>query len=446
MESAAQSLQARQQARVQVRRVRLGRRTAAALSAWLALIALGTIWGHELLDSGAAIGLSAPPFFGAYGIDIHPSIAISFTTAALLVALAPRAARSVRWPWLLVLATLAAFAWPLAVMLASGPAPIGEPLEHRGEYLTAVPLVDTPGQFLQTFTERIAGYPTHVRGHPPGMVMALWGLDGIGLGGSTAAALLVLAVAASAVPAVLIGARAVMGERAVRRAAPFLVLAPAAVWIATSVDGLLMGVGAWAITVTSLAIIARGFRSDLLAVFGGLLFAACLLLSYGLVLLGAIPLALAAAQRRARPLLVASAAVLGTMVAVGLAGFNWIDGFFATREQYLAGISQARPYEYFVVNNLAVFAVAAGPATAVALARPRERRAWILVGGGLAMVLAADLSGMSKAEVERIWLPFLPWVMLATAVLPLEGKTVRLLLAAQALLAIALQVILRTIW
>ena len=36
----------------------------------------------------------------------------------------------------------------------------------------------------------------------------------------------------------------------------------------------------------------------------------------------------------------------------------------------------------------------------------------------LLAVVLADLSGMSKAEVERIWLPFLPWVMLATAALP----------------------------
>ncbi len=29
---------------------------------------------------------------------------------------------------------------------------------------------------------------------------------------------------------------------------------------------------------------------------------------------------------------------------------------------------------------------------------------------------------MSKAEVERIWLPFLPWIVLATAALPGTGE------------------------
>ena len=35
------------------------------------------------------------------------------------------------------------------------------------------------------------------------------------------------------------------------------------------------------------------------------------------------------------------------------------------------------------------------------------------------MVVLADLSGMSKAEVERIWLPFVPWLTaLDCALLP----------------------------
>ena len=37
---------------------------------------------------------------------------------------------------------------------------------------------------------------------------------------------------------------------------------------------------------------------------------------------------------------------------------------------------------------------------------------------GTAMVVAADLSQMSKAEVERIWLPFVPWLLIGCALLP----------------------------
>ena len=34
------------------------------------------------------------------------------------------------------------------------------------------------------------------------------------------------------------------------------------------------------------------------------------------------------------------------------------------------------------------------------------------------MVALADASGMSKAEVERIWLPFVPWLTISCALLP----------------------------
>jgi hypothetical protein len=60
------------------------------------------------------------------------------------------------------------------------------------------------------------------------------------------------------------------------------------------------------------------------------------------------------------------------------------------------------------------------------------------------MVVVADLSLMSKAEVERIWLPFVPWLVLAVAVLPPGWR--RGALAAQAGSALALQHLLWTPW
>ncbi len=64
--------------------------------------------------------------------------------------------------------------------------------------------------------------------------------------------------------------------------------------------------------------------------------------------------------------------------------------------------------------------------------------------GALAAIVAADVSGLSKAETERIWLPFYVWVLTATAFLPRPQR--RLWLALSALLAIGIEVVVRTEW
>ena len=75
----------------------------------------------------------------------------------------------------------------------------------------------------------------------------------------------------------------------------------------------------------------------------------------------------------------------------------------------------------------------------------RDRAAWWLVGGALAGVVAADLSTMSKGEVERIWLPAVPFLVLATCAI--GGRTARRAwLAAQLGVGLLLTVVLDSPW
>jgi hypothetical protein len=333
-----------------------------------------------------------------------------------------------------------------ALALVDGPGEIAAPLEVSTQYLHAVWLVGAPGDFLSHFVERIDLYPSHVRAHPPAMVLGLWYLDRLGLGGPEVAAWVILVAGASAGPAALIALRSVASEDAARRAAPFFVLTAAALSVATTADALYMAVGAWGVTALVVAIERRGARADGLAVVGGLLLGLALFCSYGLVLLAAVPLAVAVGRRRVRPLVVALLAVSVVVAAFAATGFWWLDGYLATRGEYLQSAAMHRPYGYFLVGNLAAFALWLGPAVAIGLARLRDRRVWLLAGGGLAAILAANLSGMSKAEVERIWLPFLPWIVVATAALPSGPVATRVLLGAQATLAIAVAVGVSTLW
>jgi hypothetical protein len=302
--------------------------------------------------------------------------------------------------------------------------------------------------FLRTFTDRLPTYNIHTQGHPPGMVVLLWAMDRAGLGGTGPNLALVLAGGAASVAAALTAVRDVAGETAARSGAPFLVIAPAAIWWSSG-DAFFAGVSAWAVALLVLATGRDRHRGRRLALAGGALFGITALLSYGLVLLALIPIVVARARRRSDVLLAAGLAATVVLAVAHAAGFSWLEGLGATRVQYWAGVASRRPYDYFLLGNLAAFALALGPVGAVGLARLRDRRVWLLVGAAVAALILADVSGMSKGEVERIWLPFVPWVLLASVALATRGARdlgARSWLLAQAAVAIGVQVAVRSPW
>ena len=137
--------------------------------------------------------------------------------------------------------------------------------------------------------------------------------------------------------------------------------------------------------------------------------------------------------------------------------FAWWEAFPVLRQRYADGIASQRPAAYWLWANLAAFTICTGPviigAVWAALARfdveavrasrlPLRRRsdapAPVLVAAAVAMVALADLSLMSKAEVERIWLPFVPWLAISAAMPPAWRRPA---LASQAVLALAVQLL-----
>jgi hypothetical protein len=319
------------------------------------------------------------------------------------------------------------------------------------EYFLDVDKVESPGLFLERFTADIDDFVVHVRSHPPGFLLLLWSVDAVGLTGAGWAAAVCVAGGAAAVPAVLVALRELSGEAAARRAMPFVVLAPAALWVASSADALYAGVGAWAVAALVLATGRHDRRGDVLSVGSGLLFGAALMCSYGLALLAVVATPVLAARRRFRPPLIAGLTALGVLGMFGLLGFDYLEGFEVARREVEESVQSTRPFSYFAVSNVAAFSVAIGPAILVGLARLRERTTWLVVGGALAAVALADLSALSKGEVERIWLPFAMWVLAAgSGVVPdltdRSTREVRAWLALQCAVAIVVQTYVRTGW
>lgn len=381
----------------------------ATLSGWVALVAGVRLWGLWLAGHGRDLTLGAVPLFGHWDVRLGVRIVPAVVVAALVVAVAPRVVAALPWRRLVAVAAVVTVAWATSLALIDSDGLV-HGVQSRHEYLPfARHIGDLPG-FLRTFTDRLPEYPTHVKGHPPGMVVLLRLLDHFGLAGRGWVAALVIVGGGVAVAATLVLLRAVAGEAAARHAAPFLPVAPLAIWIASSADALFAGVA-----LTGAAVVAVAARRDsaYLAFGAGMVLGIACHLSYGLVLVA--PLALVALRPRPRlvvPIVSGALAVTALFVA---AGFRWWDGLFATQRAYADGAAANRPWWFFVVANVAVVAIAVGPVVVVGLARLRGS-AWLVVGSVAVAIGLADLSLLSKAEVERIWLFLtIPLVVAAAA-------------------------------
>jgi methylthioxylose transferase len=418
-------------------------RDATACIAWAGLIALAFSIGTYLVRSDPSIKLFASPLFGHFDLRIGITLVPAIVVAAAIVSLGPRLAEKVGWRSLLLFVCAGSALWAVSVAVTSGLDGVTGPLLDRHDYLGAVSQVGSPGSFLGGFTDRLASYPIHVQGHPPGMVLLLWSLETMGFGGAGWSAALIIATAASSGAAVLIVWRELAGEAGARRAAPFVCLSPLAIWVATSADALFAGVGAWAICCAVIACRRTGRTRDALALSSGLLLGGLLFLSYGAVLVAAIVCVVVVVLGGARIAVITGAGIAVVAGAFLASGFWWADGLRETIARYGAGVASQRPYLFFLLANLAALAVATGPAVAAGLTRIRWDVSMLPVLAALGAVGLATVSGLSKGEVERIWLPFAVWMI---PVASLVSRDTRGWLAAQAGWTILVQVIVRTPW
>jgi hypothetical protein len=277
--------------------------------------------------------------------------------------------------------------------------------------------------------------------HPPGLILFFWIAERIGLSGEWFHNTVVMAAAAAAIWAALAILRDVAGGASARAAAPFLVVAPAALWH-TNADVIFAGLGLAAVACLVRATGRGGPAALGWAAAGGLLAGAALMSAFGLALLAVPVLVIAIVRRKWMPVAVGGVLAAAILLLPLAWGYWWLEGLEVTRERYYGGVAAARGYWYFLLANPVVFFLAVGPATAVALALLRDRRVWIVVGSGLAAVAAAAISGMSSGETERIWQPFMPLALLACCALPRP----RAWLALQLAVAVALAATLRVPW
>ncbi|MDX3195905.1 hypothetical protein PV458_46545 [Streptomyces sp. MN03-5084-2B] len=434
-----------------------------AVAAAVVLVAAATAVGlyYNRPHSGVIIFVSAPPLFADWLPHVGPGSVFAVLVAVAVVLHGPSLAARLPWRRALAAGYLASLAWIFSLAMVDGwGRGFAGHLTIPQEYLHEVPGITDIPRMLREFSSRILDFQpnswtTHVSGHPPGATLVFVWLDRLGLhGGAWAATAVVLvgSLVAVAVPATV----ALLGRPEVARAVlPFAVLTPGAVWIGVSADGLFAGVTATGLALLALSAtgFAQGRRYAVPAgLAAGVLLGFGVFLSYGLVLLGVLAVAVAVLGRQWRAAALAIVAALAVVGVFAWAGFWWLDGYHLVVERYYQGVALVRPYSYWVWADLAAVTVALGPAVVAAIRRgfASPRRALLtdpvlLLGlAALAAILFADVSGLSKAETERIWLPFGVWLLPLTALLPRPGR--RWWLAAQAATALAVNHLLLTGW
>ena len=404
---------------------------------------------------------SFPPLHAEWSPHVGWGTLPAIVIAALAIASAFRVARTMRWGTLLAIVFGTALTWLLSLALVDGPDGLGRILDHQYEYLRSARTITDIPAMLQEYVSRIPldsvdNWPVHLAGHPPAAVLFFIGLVQLGLGSWLASGLVVIVLAASTPVAVLITLRRLGAESAARRAAPFLALGPVAIWQAVSADAMFGAVAAWGLCLLACAATASRSRTMVLcALCAGLLLGVCVMLSYGLPLLGILAIAILRLTRSWWPLPIATVAALAVVLGFAVNGFVWWQAYPVLVERYWAGIASRRPFSYWVWGNLAALAISAGPvvAASIAVVVRRMRRPFpaggtrvvvVLTAAAALVILLADLSMMSKAEVERIWVPFVPWLLIGTALLP--DRVRRPALGLQLITALIVQHLLLTGW
>ena len=425
--------------------MRIGRREAVAVALGAVLVVAAFVVPHLHLGMVTPLINATPgrfetfagtaPIFGRWDAHVGCGTVPAIVIGIAAVLWGPAVAQRLPWRALTLATWATSCAWAFSLAMIDGwRRGFAGRLTARHEYLRQVPSTTDIGEAVRTFSSRILDYQpdswiTHVSGHPPGALLTFVWLDRIGLGGGAWAGLLCLLVGSSAAAAIVVAVRALTDENTARLTAPFVAVAPTAIWIAVSADGYFAGVAAWGIALLALAARRIVRWPTLAAVGAGLLLGWAIFLNYGLALMSllALPVLIAAVDwRAALGALVPAVLVALAIVAVfAAAGFWWFDGYTLVQQRYWQGIANDRPFQYWSWANLASVACAIGLGSVAGIGRVfdiaairRRSGLHLVLLGALLAILFADLSMLSKAETERIWLPFTVWLTAAAALLP----------------------------
>lgn len=424
------------------------------LASWGALTAVGLGLTALAVNSGARLGTASAPFLGAYRVQLTPLSLLAPLVAAVVVAVGINGVLDrLRWRIVVTLSYLAALAWAFSLALADGASGLTRSLRSQMNYAPDIAALDNhPMHYIATYTENIESHTFAARGHPPGSVLLLWGIQRAGVTDLVTVGVLITVLGVLTVPLVLYSVRDVCGEATARRYIPILVLAPYAIWVAVSMDGVVATLGALAIAagVYASGRSRRGRPAAAWSVLCGVLIGLAGMFAYSVVWLGLAIVLLYFARRR--PFLNIGTG-LGALVPVTIAnllGFSWFSGLVAAGYDFQTRIEPHRSALWWSLISLVALIIACGPALYASLRKIRNTPAWpFLLGAGIA-ILFTLVTAQARGGAEAAWLPFFPWLTVA-AIAPARpaGPVPAVpwpLVAGGAVTAVVIQAVLATPW
>ena len=414
-----------------------------------AVAALTIAFGLIDEGTGGVLGATLAPFFATFDVSVDPAALIAIPALAIALACSIPLLRGAGGTAAFLLGALAiALVARLALAAARdgvdgwygvfGPSP-----EAGNEYLPALPALHVLGlhEFLDRFAELSPTLPIHPSAHPPGTLLLL---DALGVDGARGMAALVIGVGVLTVPLTyLLARRTSMAEQQCRAATMLVAFSPSmALYGVVSTDAmfgtfglaaacLLVGSGLPGRVAGAVALTVASFFSWALLAVG--------------VFAGIVVWIRDGFGSALRLGLVVAAIVLAAFLALYEAsGFDPLGAVRAAGDAYDLGISNARPYLYWLFGSPVAFLVALGLPTAWYAAR--SLGTGNAVAAGLAVIVVASvLVGVTKAETERIWQFMVPLASVAAASLvPL--RRMPLILGALVVQALAASLLLETIW
>jgi methylthioxylose transferase len=425
----------------------------------LGLLAIGTLWWS--FDRGAPfrtdenlrfdVKVEAAPLIGRWVWKPTVGLLLPLLIGALTIFVLPKFQSRLSFGRLSALSGVLTGAFSVTLAGAEGWNRIMDPVVHKSEYWFNLDTLPSLSETLSSWStkEFLLYYSVHLRGHPPGFILLLQMIEKLMLVEPWMVATLIWVSLAAVAPGVMACVERLSDETIARQLAPFLILSPYAIWMATSADAFYACLLIWGTAFLTFAMSAsRSIRRVGYAVAGGLLLAFALYCTYGAAMFLGVPLLVVlfvkgrSVLQRLQVAVAAAAAASAVAVGFKLAGFWWFDGLARTKNFYHIGTAQFRPWQYFIVANVGALIIAVGPAVVVGLGRLGRSRLWILVAGAAIAIIASDVSTYSKAETERIWLIFMPMLLPVTAALPKP----RIWLALQLGLGLLLQAWLRSKW